>query len=242
MVWLFCGSGQNLHSKLPESNEVCEMPALKRGFDPTEITKARRHLSRSDPAMKQLIRRVGPFTLQLEPGGYEVLVRSILSQQISVAAARTIRGRLQAALPNGRIAARHIDALSDEQLQSVGISAQKRGYLRDLTRCTLDGTINFRRIAKADDEAAIAELIQVKGIGRWTAQMFLMFSLGRPDIFAPDDLGLQNAVTRLYAYQTRPAKAELLVLSCRWAPWRTVASWYLWRSLDLSTTADEYPV
>lgn len=218
------------------------MPAKVNGFHPDEISKARRALSRRDPTMKIVIQRVGPFTLRTEPGGYEVLVRSILSQQISVAAARTIRTRLQASLPKGKIVARAVDALSDEQLQSVGISSQKRGYLRDLTRCTLEGTINFSRISKASDEDAIGELIQVKGIGRWTAQMFLLFSLGRPDIFAVDDLGLQNAVARLYGYESRPAKNELMELSERWAPWRSVASWYLWRSLDLKTAADEYPV
>ncbi len=192
--------------------------------------------------MKSLIRTVGAFTLQTEPGGYEVLVRSILSQQISVAAARTIRMRLQDLLPRGRMTAKAIDKLSDEQLQTAGISTQKRGYLRDLTRCTLDGTINFRRIELSDDETAIAELIQVKGIGRWTAQMFLLFSLGRPDIFAPDDLGLKNAVTRLYGFDAHPPRHELLALSERWSPWRSVASWYLWRSLDLKTAATEYPV
>lgn len=162
-----------------------------------------------------------------------MLVRSILSQQISTAAARTIRGRLEALLPGGRLKAESINLLTDEQLQQVGVSSQKRGYLRDLTQRTLDGSLNFRRIAKEDDDAVIAELIQVRGIGRWTAQMYLMFCLGRPDVFAPDDLGLQNAVVRLYELPARPAKLQLEEISSRWAPWRTIASWYLWRSLEL---------
>ena len=159
-------------------------------------------------------------------------MRAILSQQISVAAARTIRGRLQALLPAGKLTAKNVDELSDDQLQSVGVSRQKQAYLRDLTSCTLDGTINFRRIAKKSDEDAVAELVQVKGIGRWTAQMFLMFSLGRLDVFAPDDLGLKNAIQKLYKLPKKTTRSELEQHAEMWRPYRTLASWYLWRSLD----------
>jgi DNA-3-methyladenine glycosylase II len=197
-----------------------------------DSTKARRHISRRDPVLKTVMQLVGPYTLKPQPGGYRMLVRSILSQQISTAAARTIRGRLQALLPGGRLAVNAIDSLSDEQLQSVGVSAQKRGYLRDLTRCTLDGTVNFRRISRLDDEAVIEELIQVKGIGRWTAQMFLLFSLGRPDVFAPDDLGIRNAMIRLYGLQEKPSRDHLDQIADPWKPHRSVACWYLWRALD----------
>lgn len=208
------------------------MAASRSAFDPQDMRAACQLLSRRDRRLGRVIRHVGEFGLQPEPGGYEVLVRSILSQQISVAAARTIRERLQAQLPGGRIRAEVVAQLTDAQLQQAGISQQKRGYLRDLTRCTLEGIISFRRIAAADDEAAIAELIQVKGIGRWTAQMFLMFSLGRPDIFAPDDLGLRMAMIDLYGLSDKPARSELLDIAAVWAPWRSVASWYLWRARD----------
>ena len=161
-----------------------------------------------------------------------VLVLSILSQQISVAAARTIRGRLHALTPAGKLTAKNFNALTDDQLKSVGISRQKQSYLRHLTSFTLNGTINFRRISKATDEAAIAELVQVHGIGRWTAQMFLMFSLGRIDVFAPDDLGLRNAIQKLYALPEAPTRAELELRARSWQPYRTIASWYLWRSLE----------
>ncbi len=201
-------------------------------FESTEVRKGLRVLCKNDPVLAGVVRSVGPFTLKPDPGGYEILVRSILSQQISVAAARTIRGRLQALLPAGKLTAKNIDALSDNELQSVGVSRQKQTYLRHLTSCTLDGTINFRRIAKASDEDAVTELLEVKGIGRWTAQMFLMFSLGRIDVFAPDDLGLRNAIRKLYELPEKPSRSELEQHADRWRPYRTIASWYLWRSLE----------
>lgn len=211
-------------------------------FEPNEIQKGLRVLRKNDPILAAVIKSVGAFTLKPESGGYEILVRSILSQQISVAAARTIRGRLQELLPGGKLAAKNLHALSDEQLQSVGVSRQKQAYLRHLTSCTLDGTINFRRIARGTDEDAIAELIQVKGVGRWTAQMFLMFSLGRMDVFAPDDLGLRNAIHKLYEMPENLTRKDLEQHAERWRPYRTIASWYLWRSLEQKSTANEYPV
>ena len=201
-------------------------------FQSTDVRKGLRVLCSNDPILAGVVRSVGPFTLKPGPGGYEILVRSILSQQISVAAARTIRGRLQALLPAGKLTAKNIEALSDGQLQSAGVSRQKQTYLRHLTSCVLDGTISFRRIAKGSDDDAVEELIQVKGIGRWTAQMFLMFSLGRIDVFAPDDLGLRNAIQKLYELPEKPSRSELEQHADKWRPYRTIASWYLWRSLE----------
>ena len=201
-------------------------------FDPAEVQKAVRRLSKADRILANVIRDVGPFALKTEPGGYEVLVRSILSQQISTAAAKTIRTRLQESLPSKKITAKAIDALSDEQLQSAGISQQKRSYLRDLTQRTLDGTIDFRTIVLQPDEEVIETLVQVKGIGRWTAQMYLMFSLGRPDVFAIGDLGIRNAMKRHYSLQEKPTLSELEAIAAVWAPHRSIASWYLWRSLE----------
>ena len=211
-------------------------------FDEAEVARAIKRLTKADPVLGKVIRRVGDFALKTEKGGYEILVRSILSQQISIAAARTIRTRLQGLLPSKKIRAQDIHALNDEQLQSVGISQQKRAYLRDLTRCTLDGTICFRRLkSKADDEA-IEELIQVKGIGRWTAQMYLMFSLGRLDVFAVGDLGIRNAMIALYGLDEKPGLSELESIARIWAPHRSIASWYLWRALDQKVISTEYPV
>lgn len=211
-------------------------------FDTAEVEQAIKRLTKADPVLGKVIRRVGNFALKTEKGGYEILVRSILSQQISIAAAKTIRTRLQALLPSKKIRAEHIQALTDEQLQSVGISQQKRTYLRDLTRCTLDGTICFRSLKSKADEEAIEELTQVKGIGRWTAQMYLMFSLGRLDVFAVGDLGIRNAMISLYGLDEKPAIAELENIARIWAPHRSIASWYLWRALDQKVISTEYPV
>lgn len=200
--------------------------------DPAFVRTAQRRLKRIDQELGRVIEAVGDWNLQLNRGGYEVLVRAIISQQISTSAARSIFTKLKALLPEGRVKARSIHELTDEQLQQAGVSPQKRGYLRDLTTHAVNGTINFRRIAKASDEEAIAELIQVRGIGRWTAQMYLIFSLGRPDVFAPDDLGLKNAVTQLYGFASPLPRTELDRFAERWAPWRSVAAWYLWRAAD----------
>ena len=201
-------------------------------FDAAVIDKGLRHLRKKDTVLANVIKTVGPFTLKKIPGGFEVVVRSILSQQISTAAAATIRKRLEALLPDGKIVPESLSQLTDEQLQSAGLSNQKRTYVRDLTEKTLDGTINFRRIARQSDNDAIAELIQVKGIGRWTAQMYLMFSLGRLDVFAPDDLGLQNAIKALYEIPEKPKRTHFETVAEVWAPYRSIASWYLWRSLE----------
>ncbi|MEE2792797.1 MAG: DNA-3-methyladenine glycosylase 2 family protein [Acidobacteriota bacterium] len=183
--------------------------------------------------MEQLIQEVGDCQLRPQGARYALLVRAILSQQISVKAARTIHIRLQRLLPGRYISARQISALSDRQLQAVGISIQKRRYLRHLTDLTLDGTLNFRSLAAtSDDEAIIATVTQVAGIGRWTAQMFLLFGLGRLDIFAADDLGLRNAIALRYRLPTTPTSDDYHAVSQRWIPFRSVASWYLWRSLD----------
>lgn len=197
------------------------------------IALAKKHLRQSDAAIGDVIRRVGPFKLDASGGGFQVVARAILSQQISTSAARSIRRKLESSLPGRRISAAGIDGLSDEQLQAAGVSAQKRRYLRDLADKTLRGELNFRRVARASDEAVIEELTQVTGVGRWTAQMYLMFSLGRPDVFAPDDLGLQNAVQRMLGAEERMSSSALDLYAQRWQPWRTVAAWYLWRSLEM---------
>ena len=205
------------------------MPELDQQF----ISRAERYLIRQDPVLAGVIRAVGKCTLKPRRRGFESLVRSIVSQQISVAAAKTILGRLQDQLPGRRITPTALHGLNDEQFIAAGISRQKATYLRDLTRCCHEGRINFRRIAKASDEAIITELTQVKGIGRWTAQMFLIFNLGRPDIFAPEDLGLKNAIKKCYDIGPNPSPLELEEIAACWSPWRSIASWYLWRSLEL---------
>lgn len=188
-------------------------------------------LKRTDTKLANVILQVGPCKLKPQGGSFAILARSILSQQISVAAARTIRRKLQALLTNRRLTAAAILNLTQDQLASAGVSNQKRRYLLDLATRVNEGEINFRRIAKWPDEKVIDCLIQVKGIGRWTAQMFLLFGLGRPDVFAPDDLAIRNAMINIYQLDSHD-KAPMEEVAAVWSPHRSVASWYLWRSLD----------
>ena len=190
-----------------------------------------RRLKRADPVLAEVITQIGPCTLKRRGGTFELVARSILSQQISTAAAATIRKRLQGLLPGGRITAGGYAALTEDQLASIGVSRQKRGYLSDLCDKVLTGDVNFRRLARLQDEHVIDELTQVKGIGVWTAQMFLLAGLGRPDVFAPDDLGLQNAIRRLYGDGIQ-SRDDFVAVAQTWAPHRSVASWYLWQWLD----------
>ena len=202
-------------------------------FTSADIVAARRHLSRVDPVMRRLIATVGPFTLKLERHRFLMLVRSIISQQISVAAARSIRRRLDEAVRPGRLTAVKLAALSIDELRAAGLSPQKAGYLNDLARRVVDGSVRLNRLTAMDDEAAIAELVQIRGIGRWTAQMLLIFCLGRLDILPVDDFGLRKAVMQLYALPSMSSPSQVAEIAAPWQPYSSVATWYCWRSLDL---------
>ena len=180
-----------------------------------------------------MIRRVGAFELVPKRGRFQALVRSILAQQISTAAARSILGKLEARLAPRRISPESLGELSADDLREIGLSRQKVSYLQDLTAKVLDKSVRLQRLHLLSDEEIIAELLPVKGIGRWTVQMFLIFCLGRPDVFAPDDYGLRAAIQRLYGLAEMPKRAEALAIAAKWRPYSTVASWYLWRSLEL---------
>ena len=199
----------------------------------TEIRKARRHLRAADPVMKAIIDAVGPFTLGLERNRFQMLICSIISQQISGSAAASIFKRLQTlAGPRGMNAGR-LGEFTVEELRSVGLSPQKASYVTDLVQKVNDGTVDLRQIGRLSDEQVIEQLIQVKGIGRWTAQMFLIFSLGRLDVFPHDDLGVRSAIRDNYGLADLPNKETALAIAAPWRPYATVASWYCWRSLDL---------
>ncbi|MCH2212602.1 MAG: DNA-3-methyladenine glycosylase [Fuerstiella sp.] len=193
--------------------------------------KAVRHLRRRDSLLRPEIDRIGRCSLQPRGGRFSLIAGAILSQQISVAAAQTIRRKLQSRLPGRRLSAKELLGLSNADFQACGVSRQKREYLRHLSQHVVDGQLNFRRLVRLPDEEVISELTRVKGIGRWTAQMFLIFGLGRPDVFAPDDLGLRNAMVRIYSL-SNPTSDDLNAVAARWSPHRSVASWYLWRYLD----------
>ena len=161
---------------------------------PHDIQSARRHLRAADPVMKAIIDAVGPYTLRFDGDRFGLLVRSIVSQQISTSAARAIRKRLQDLAGPAGLTAANLVRFSLDQLRSVGLSPQKAGYVADLAAKVNDGTVDLRRIGRLRDEQVVEQLIQVKGIGRWTAQMFLIFSLGRHDVFPHDDLGVRTAI------------------------------------------------
>jgi len=200
----------------------------------SHIQAALAHLRAGDPVMRRLIDAVGPFALRPErTRRFSVLARAIISQQVSTAAARTIRGRLEGILDGSGLTAEGIARLTEPQLRSVGLSRQKASYLQDLAQKTLDGTVRLDRIGRLSDEAVIAMLTQVKGIGKWTAEMFLIFSLGRLDVLPVDDLGVRAAIKDLYGLEDLPDKKTCVEIAAPWRPYATVGSWYCWRSLDL---------
>ena len=195
--------------------------------------EAVRHLRRADPVLGGLIDRIGPIEQTMEPDLWWSLVDAIASQQISARAATTIIGRLEA-LGGGdgrRPTPREILDAPEEVLRATGLTRTRTVYLKDLAAKWLDGSLPHDRLASLPDEEVIAALTRVKGIGVWTAEIFLIFTLARPDVLPADDLGVQNAAQRLYGLPARPKPAELRRLGEPWRPWRSVASRYLWRSL-----------
>jgi 3-methyladenine DNA glycosylase/8-oxoguanine DNA glycosylase len=192
--------------------------------------KAQRHLSRRDPLLGQLIRRIGPCTLQ--PGGeaFPLLVRAIISQMLSTKAALTIASRVEAALhPHGFVPSA-VAAASTEMLRGAGLSGAKVLALKDLAQRTLNGDLPLDRLADMSDEEVITSLVSVRGIGRWTAEMFLIFSLGRLDVLPLDDFGLRAGVQEVYALPDLPGRADLRKQGEIWRPYRSIATWYFWRS------------
>jgi DNA-3-methyladenine glycosylase II len=199
---------------------------------PLDTPTATKHLSRADPVMRALIKQVGPCALKPGARGdhFTTILRAIVGQQLSAKAAETIFQRIAALHPNGRkIVPADILASPEANLRAAGLSNAKVVYVKDLAARVDGGELNFAKLIRKPDEDIINELVAVKGIGRWTAEMFLIFRLGRPDIWAIDDLGLRNAVKNLYAIE--PTKPNLVAVAEPWRPWRSVASWYLWRSL-----------
>ncbi len=199
-----------------------------------EISRALRHLRKHDTVMRTLIDEVGTFQLRLQTDRFGTLVRSILGQQISATAARTIHARLQALAGDAGITANRLCQLDIEALRSVGLSARKASYVLDLSSRVRDGQLPLRTIGRLSDEAVIEKLIQVRGIGVWTAQMFLIFSLGRLDVFPHDDLGVRTAIRNRYQLDELPTRQTSCEIASVWRPYASVASWYCWRSLDIS--------
>ena len=198
----------------------------------TNIQKAEKFLSKADPVMKTLIKTHGSCLLKPHENTFYVLCDSIISQQLSVKASATIVKRFCALFPQETPSAELLVSIPDEVLRGVGCSGAKGRYLKDLAAKFLDGTLEPENFQALDDEVLIETLVQVKGIGRWTAEMFLIFYLHRADILPLADLGLINAIQQHYGAIKPLTKAEIIELSQRWQPYCTVATWYLWRSLD----------
>jgi DNA-3-methyladenine glycosylase II len=201
---------------------------------PDDYSRARRLLLRRDPVLAALIREHGPCGLAdaLRVDHFAALVRAIVFQQLSTKAASTIHARLLTLLPGGEVTPAALAEISEEQFRSVGVSRQKSMYLRDLSERVLTGEVALDSIESLDDESVIAALTKVKGVGRWTAEMFLMFRLHRPDVLPVGDLGILTAVQKAYGLRKRPTPDRLRKLGDAWKPYRSIACWYLWRSLD----------
>ena len=192
--------------------------------------RAKRALARRDPVLAAIMRERPRVALQSRGDPFQTLARSIVGQQISVKAAQSVWNRLAGAVP--AVAPDAVAALRLRRLRACGLSARKSEYLRDLARHFVDGTIEVGRWPAMDDEAVIEELVRVRGIGRWTAEMLLMFSLLRPDVLPVDDLGLRRASEPPLLRRRRRRRGRAARFGARWQPWRSVATWYLWRSLE----------
>jgi DNA-3-methyladenine glycosylase II len=196
-----------------------------------EFLRARRHLSRRDEIMKTLVKKVGPCTLQTNDDHFAVLARSIIAQQISTKAALAIGGRVLKALGRRGLRPAAVLDLDDETMRAAGLSANKQKSLRDLAQKCHSKEVPLKDLPHMSDEDVIAALIPVRGIGVWTAQMFLMFSLGRRDVLPVADFGLRSGVQKQYGLADLASKAELEALGEPWRPFRSIATWYVWRSL-----------
>ena len=205
----------------------------------TDYTKARRLLARRDPVLRDLMRAHGPCGLaaRQHTNPFKALIRAIVGQQLSAKAAATIFSRFEnlfEAFPTPS----QVLAVPDDRLRGVGLSSQKLGYLRDLCSRIEAGRLPLDVFDRMDDESVVETLTQVKGIGRWTAEMFLIFRLQRPDVLPVGDLGIVKAVQRAYKLRKAPSPDRLTRIGEAWSPYRSVACWYLWASLNNAPTED----
>jgi DNA-3-methyladenine glycosylase II len=203
------------------------------GFDPKSAVA---HLRKADPALAEVISAVGPFAMQLKASRslFGALAEAIVYQQLSNKAAATIYGRIEALYPRARLGftPAHIQRTADEKLRGVGLSRAKVGFLRDLAEHVEDGELDLEHVAELPDEEVLDQLTQVKGLGPWTVDMFLIFHLGRPDVLPVGDQGIRRAVQIEYGLDELPDASELARIAEPWRPHRSLACLYLWRSLD----------
>jgi DNA-3-methyladenine glycosylase II len=198
-----------------------------------QIAVAIEYLRARDPVMAEIIERVGKCEIRSEPDLFTALVRAIISQQISTSAARSIYGRVMALRRSGETIAEALCRATPDELRAAGVSPQKMRYLKDLALKAVSGVIRLDAIERLSNEEIIRELTQVKGVGVWTVQMLLIFSLGRLNVLPADDLGVRTAIKRLYKKRSVPKPRQLAKFHKLWQPYASIASWYCWRSLEL---------
>jgi len=196
------------------------------------MRKAILHLKKADPKLGSVIDRVGAYRMEYRDPDFQTLVRSIVYQQLSGKVARVIFNRLVEMLPDGQITPEAILKLTPVKMRRAGLSKQKTAYIRDLARKTAKGKVRFEALRDLADHEVIEHLTQVKGIGVWTAHMFLMFALRRPDVLPTGDLGVRSAIRKVYGLDELPHAKQVEELAASWRPYCSVASWYLWRSLE----------
>ncbi|MCC7234590.1 MAG: DNA-3-methyladenine glycosylase 2 family protein [Bryobacterales bacterium] len=201
---------------------------------PQTLRKAAAHLKRADPRLAAVIGQVGPCRIEFTDPAFPELLRTILYQQLNGKAASTIHARFAASCGRQGVTPRSVLRLGMEGLRASGISGPKASYMLDLAGHTASRRLNFACLAGLSDAEVIEHLTQVKGIGVWTAHMFLMFSLQRPDVLPVGDYGIRAAMRRLYELDELPKAKEMEIIAAPWRPWCTVASWYLWRSLEIA--------
>jgi|TARA_B110000438_G_C15670086_1_gene587800 DNA-3-methyladenine glycosylase II len=191
-----------------------------------------KHFNKHDKAMAKIIKQVGPIQLKQNKKYFFVLCRSIISQQISTKAADAIMARFMTLFPNQNLTPKRAHETSNSKIREAGISKQKSAYIKDLSDKFLNKSINPRKFQFLGNEEIIENLTQVYGVGRWTAEMFLIFSLGRPDVFPVGDLGVRTAIKKIYKLETLPSVRDLKSYGEKWAPFESIGTWYAWRSLN----------
>jgi DNA-3-methyladenine glycosylase II len=195
------------------------------------VRKITNHL-RKDPVLGAIVERIGPYCITYSEPSFGALVGSIVSQQLSTKVARVIFGRLKEAMPERGLTPANILKLRPAKMRSLGLSTRKVEYIRDIARHTRQGTLDFAALSEMGNKEVIECLTQVKGVGVWTAHMFLIFALQRPNILAVGDLGIRNAIQKAYELDHLPTPEEIEELAAGWHPYCSAACWYLWRSLD----------
>jgi DNA-3-methyladenine glycosylase II len=202
------------------------------------LDQAIAHFKEVDPIMYAVTQKLPPLEKTYSANYFLALVESVVSQQLSVKAADTIFGRLKLLSDDAELTAEAIVQMDGQKMRDAGLSWSKVSYVKNIAEYTLVSDKVFEKFPEMTDEEIISELVKIKGVGRWTAEMFLIFTMGRPDVFSPGDLGLMRGIQKLYGFgDTEPTKAEMEEISKKWKPYRSIASRYLWRSLDSKTNS-----